>query len=132
MSDIKKDDTKKVDIKIADIESKGTMINKVNIYSPLTETSFYILLSLLEPLHGYGVITKVEEMTSGRVKLAAGTLYGAFNILLKNGLIERIGEDPEYPRRIIYQITPSGELLLDYEIKRLKDMVEDGIHERNR
>jgi len=108
------------------------MNKEVKKYSPLTETTFYILISLLEPLHGYGVITKVEKMTSGRVKLAAGTLYGAFNILLKNGLIERSGEDPENPRRIIYQITLLGKELIDYEIKRLRAMVEDGVQERNK
>ena len=106
------------------------MIEKVKQYSPLTETTFYILISLVEPLHGYGIMTKIEEITSGRVKLAAGTLYGALTTLLKNGLIERIGEDPENPRRIIYQITLLGEFLIDYEIKRLKAMVEDGIQER--
>ncbi len=108
------------------------MIEKVKKYSPLTETTFYILISLVEPLHGYGIMTKIEEMTSGRVKLAAGTLYGALTTLLKNGLIERFGQDPENPRRIIYQITLLGEFLIDYEIKRLKAMVEDGIQERRK
>ena len=108
------------------------MIEKAKKYSPLTETSYYILISLVEPLHGYGIITKVDEMTDGRVTLAAGTLYGAFNTLLKNGLIKRIGEDPENPRRIIYQMTSLGESLIDYEIKRLKDMVDDGFQERNK
>jgi DNA-binding PadR family transcriptional regulator len=108
------------------------MIEKVKQYSPLTETTFYILISLVEPLHGYGIMTKIEEMTSGRVKLAAGTLYGALTTLLKNGLIERFGQDPENPRRIIYQITLLGEFLIDYEIKRLKAMVEDGIQERRK
>ena len=107
------------------------MNKKVKEYSPLTEVTYYILISLVEPLHGYGILVKVEEMTSGRVKLAAGTLYGALNNLLKNGLIERVGEDPENPRRIIYQINFLGELLIDYEIKRLKRMVEDGIQERS-
>ena len=112
--------------------SEEKLTEKVKQYSPLTETSFYILISLVEPLHGYGIITKVEAMTAGRVKLAAGTLYGALNTLLKNDLIERIGEDPENPRRIIYQITLLGKLLIDFEIKRLKNMWEDGIQERNR
>ena len=106
------------------------MIEKGKEYSPLTETTFYILISLVEPLHGYGIMTKIEAMTKGRVKLAAGTLYGALTTLLKNGLIERFGQDPENPRRIIYQITALGEFLIDYEIKRLKAMVEDGIQER--
>ena len=107
------------------------MNGTIRKFSPLTETSFYILISLVEPLHGYGIITKVDEMTSGRIKLAAGTLYGAFNSLLNNGLIKRAGEDPENPRRIIYQITAQGEQLIDYEIKRLRAMVDDGLRERS-
>ena len=62
-------------------------------FSPLTETSYYILLSLIAPLHGYGIIKKVEEMSDGRIKLAAGTLYGAFTSLVNHKLIVLIGED---------------------------------------
>ena len=43
----------------------------------LTEAVYYILLSLLSPLHGYGIMQKVESMSGGRLRLAAGTLYGA-------------------------------------------------------
>ena len=53
----------------------------------LTEGVYYILLSLLEPLHGYGIIQKVEKLSGGRVRLAAGTLYGAINTLLEKGWI---------------------------------------------
>ena len=51
----------------------------------LTEGVYYILLSLLEPLHGYGIIQKVEKLSGGRVRLAAGTLYGAINTMLEKG-----------------------------------------------
>lgn len=108
------------------------MRRKIKGYSPLTEVTFYILISLFEPLHGYGIILKVDEMTEGRVKLAAGTLYGALTNLLNNGLIERSGVDPDNPRRIIYQITKLGELLIDHEIERLQGMVEDGVRERRK
>ncbi len=37
----------------------------------LTEAVFYILLSLQKPLHGYGIIQNVGELSNGRVKLAA-------------------------------------------------------------
>ena len=47
----------------------------------LTEAVYYILLSLCSPLHGYGIMQRVDEMSAGRVKLAAGTLYGALNTL---------------------------------------------------
>ena len=43
----------------------------------LTEVTFYILLSLYTPKHGYAVMQFVEEKTGGRLSLGAGTLYGA-------------------------------------------------------
>ena len=44
-------------------------IEKVfNSYIPMTETAFYILLSLKKPLHGYGIIKHVEELTEGRLR----------------------------------------------------------------
>ena len=42
----------------------------------LTEAVYYILLSLVEPKHGYGIMQNVEMLSGGRVRLAAGTLYG--------------------------------------------------------
>ena len=44
----------------------------------LTEVTFYILLSLYTPKHGYAVMQFVEEKTGGRLSLGAGTLYGSF------------------------------------------------------
>ena len=49
---------------------------KAQKYIPLTEATYYILLSLVKPLHGYGIMQMVEEMTNGEVKLGPGTLYG--------------------------------------------------------
>lgn len=90
---------------------------------PLTEASFYILISLLKPLHGYGIIQKVEEMSSGRLKLGPGTLYGALNNLTTQGLIERIGAESE--RRKNYQITPAGRELITLEINRLEELISN-------
>ena len=53
----------------------------------LTEAVYYILLSLDEPLHGYGIMQNVERLSGGRVRLAAGTLYGALNSLCDKGWI---------------------------------------------
>ena len=47
----------------------------------LTEVTFYILLSLYTPKHGYAVMQFIEEKTGGRLSLGAGTLYGALNSL---------------------------------------------------
>ena len=51
-------------------------------YLPLTETTFYILVALLEPGHGYYIMQKVEELSGGDVRVAAGTMYGAIENLL--------------------------------------------------
>lgn len=57
----------------------------------LTEVTFYILLSLYEPKHGYGIMQFVADKTGGRLLLGAGTLYGALNALQKKGWIEPFG-----------------------------------------
>ena len=54
----------------------------------LTEVTFYILLSLYSPKHGYAVMQFIEEKTGGRLSLGAGTLYGALNSMLEKGWIE--------------------------------------------
>ena len=105
------------------------MDTKFKKLSPLTESTFYILLSLIEPLHGYGIIKKVDEMSRGRLRLAAGTLYGALGSLISNNLIVPAGEDRENPRRKTYQITDLGKQLLEYELARLREMIDNGVNE---
>lgn len=45
-------------------------------YLPLTEATYYILISLAEPLHGCGIMQNVTELSQGKVRLGPGTLYG--------------------------------------------------------
>jgi len=101
-------------------------------HSPLTEATYYILISLTDPLHGYGIMKKVEEMSDGRIKLAAGTLYGALNTLLTNKLIQTAGEEESNKRRKLYIRTEKGTDLVEYEIRRLREMFENGINETGR
>ncbi len=98
----------------------------MNNLSPLTEATYYILLSLTEELHGYGIMKKVEELSQGRIHLAAGTLYGALNTLVTNKLIEPKGIDPTNKRRKIYKATGKGIELLTYEVQRLEEMYLNG------
>ena len=53
----------------------------------LTESTYYILLALAQPRHGYGIMQQTEQLSGGRVRLAAGTLYGALNALCEKGWI---------------------------------------------
>jgi DNA-binding PadR family transcriptional regulator len=95
-------------------------------FTPLTEATYYILLAFSTPLHGYGVIKKVEKKTNGRLKLAAGTLYGVVSSLLNSKLITLVSEDTDNKKKKEYQITEIGKQLLNYEIGRLSEMVENG------
>jgi len=108
-------------------------MNRIREISPLTETTFYILISLLEPLHGYGVMQKVINLSKGRIHLGPGTLYGALSNLVRAGLIIPKGSRETNPRRKIYIITELGKELIKYEIRRLKEMVRNGenlLHEK--
>lgn len=91
----------------------------------LTEAVYYILLSLLEPLHGYGIIQNVEQLSGGRVRLAAGTLYGALNTLLEKGWIAAL-ENGADSRKKEYHITPRGREVLEKELRRLSELLENG------
>jgi DNA-binding PadR family transcriptional regulator len=92
--------------------------------SPLTEASFYILLSLRQPLHGYGIIKNVEELTDGRLHLAAGTLYGALQNLQKYKCIDLVSVDESNKKKKEYVISELGTQLLEHEIDRLSKMIE--------
>lgn len=92
----------------------------------LTEGIYYILLSLLEPNHGYGIIQKVLELTEGRLELGAGTLYGAITNLLDKGWIELYSEDKESRKKKQYTITRVGRDVLYQEVERLEELLENG------
>ena len=91
----------------------------------LTEAVYYILLSLLEARHGYGIIQNVQVLSGGRVRLAAGTLYGALNTLLEKGWIAALPEEEE-SRKKEYIITSEGRQALQREHSRLQELVNNG------
>ncbi|CRH91648.1 lineage-specific thermal regulator protein [Chlamydia trachomatis] len=93
---------------------------KRNKYLPLTETTYYILLALLDPAHGYAIMQDVEELSEGDVKIAAGTMYGAIENLLKLGWIQSVSSEDK--RRKIYQITTSGREILQIETERIRKL----------
>ena len=88
----------------------------------LTESTYYILLSLYEPQHGYGIMQRTEELSGGRVRLAAGTLYGALSSMSEKGWIQLLpGESGG--RKKEYCLTAQGLLALKNELDRLKELV---------
>lgn len=93
----------------------------------LTESVFYILLSLHVPMHGYGIMQFVKEISGGRVNIGAGTLYGAINTLLEKGWISALpnpgGMDS---RKKEYEITDLGRTVTHEELRRLEELVKQG------
>jgi DNA-binding PadR family transcriptional regulator len=87
----------------------------------LTEVTFYILLSLYTPKHGYAVMQFIEEKTDGRLSLGAGTLYGALNSLQDKKWIEPYGDSEG--RKKEYHITAQGKEIAEKELARLTELV---------
>jgi DNA-binding PadR family transcriptional regulator len=100
---------------------------KAQHYLPLTETSFFILLSLATtPKHGYAIIKEVEAISAGRVVLAAGTLYTALRRMLEDGWIERLEDNQsngDSRGRKLYSLTDLGRRIFALETKRLQGLV---------
>ncbi|WP_167955693.1 PadR family transcriptional regulator [Anaerosporobacter faecicola] len=91
----------------------------------LTEAVYYILLTLYKPMHGYGIMQTIEELSAGRVRLAAGTLYGAINTLVEKQWIQSLpGESSS--RKKEYIITENGKYVVEQELKRLHELVKNG------
>ena len=88
---------------------------------PLTETTFYIMLSLVKPSHGYAIMQNVEQLSDNKVKVAAGTLYGAIENLLRQKLIVEVKSEDK--RRRVYTLTPEGNEVLKLEIERLEHLI---------
>lgn len=104
------------------------MIFRLTVYNgdmndrPLQEPTFLLLTALAQgPQHGYGIMTDVERMSSGRVRLKAGTLYAALDRVVAEGLVEADHEEVVDGRlRRYYRLTPAGGDRLAAEVERLQ------------
>ncbi len=98
---------------------------------PLQEPTFLILTALASgPLHGYGVIQEVTNLSAGRVVLRPGTLYGAIDRLVDQGIVRQDGEEVVDGRlRRYYRLTETGVTLLESEAARL---ASNAAHARTR
>jgi DNA-binding PadR family transcriptional regulator len=88
---------------------------------PMREPTYYILAALLDgPLHGYAIIKRAEELSEGRVRPAAGTLYAALDRLASEGLAETVREETVNGRaRRYYALTRDGAAALRAQARRM-------------
>lgn len=89
----------------------------------LTEQMYYVLLSLTEERHGYGIMQCAAQMTDGRVTMGAGTLYALLARFEKEGLIVHTHTEDN---RKYYRLTLEGRKTLEEEYARLCRQVADG------
>ena len=87
------------------------------VYVPMTETGFYILLCLQQPMHGYGIVQQVEQLTDGEIRLSPGTMYGTLSKMEKDRIISFVREEE---KRKIYCITELGREVLQMEMRRIE------------
>ncbi len=90
---------------------------------PMTEAMYYVLLALLEPQHGYALLSAVSDISGGRLAMGPGTLYGVLTRMQKEKLIVLEEDDG---RRKAYRLTDAGRVALQLELERLQAMVSDG------
>ena len=88
----------------------------------MQEPTFLILTALAAgPQHGYGIMTDVAQISDGRVRLRAGTLYAALERLGTEGQLEPDHEEVVDARlRRYYRLTPAGRETLSAETVRLR------------
>src|SRR5512135_889556 len=107
-----------------------TMTVQIDIRAnlPLTEATFFILLSLSPGRkHGYAIMKDVQALSDYRVVLSTGTLYGSLKRLLEQGWIKRVEErnpNGNARERKAYALTDLGRRVLDAEIARLENLVQ--------
>lgn len=85
--------------------------------SGMSEAYSYILFALVKPLHGYGIMQKVSEMSLNSVNLGPGTMYGALTNMQKKQWIEEV--DSDEARRKNYQLTALGMQVVEQEVERI-------------
>jgi transcriptional regulator len=72
----------------------------------------------LEPMHGYGIAVRLEQMSKGVFRLNAGSLFVAFQRLQRDGLIRSEWKATENSRRAKYYVlTDQGRKRLNSETR---------------
>jgi len=88
----------------------------------MREPTYFLLAALLDgPLHGYAIAQRAQELSGGRVRLTAGTLYGALDRLTSEGLVEVEREETVNGRpRRYHRITGGGREAVAAEAAHLR------------
>ena len=91
-------------------------------FQALTEQMFYILLCLRDECCGMDIMTRVEQLTAGRVRVGPGTLYNLLEQFAEAGFIRQTRVEG---RRRSYILTEKGRKTLEDEYQRIRTLARD-------
>lgn len=91
-------------------------------FQALTEQMFYILLCLKDECCGMDIMSQVDQLTLGRVRVGPGTLYNLLEQFADAGFIRQTRVEG---RRRSYILTDKGRTTLRDEYDRLRRQAED-------
>ena len=91
-------------------------------FQALTEQMFYILLCLKDECCGMDIMSRVDQLTAGRVRVGPGTLYNLLEQFADAGFIRQTKVEG---RRRSYILTDKGRTTLRDEYDRLRRQAED-------
>lgn len=91
-------------------------------FQALTEQMFYILLCLKDECCGMDIMTRVEQITAGRIKVGPGTLYNLLEQFAAAGFIAQTRVEG---RRRSYILTDRGRRVLQDEYQRVRVLARD-------
>lgn len=92
-------------------------------YIPMTETTYYTLLSLKENRHGYAIMQFVSDLTENRIRMGTGTLYTMLGRLVEDEMIRIVSNENG---KKVYHLTEQGEEILKMELERLRKQLKNG------
>jgi PadR family transcriptional regulator len=73
---------------------------------------------MLEPMHGYGIALRIEQMSQGVFKVNAGSLLPALGRLERQGVLKAEWKPTENNRRAkYYSLTRAGKVKLQSEAR---------------
>lgn len=78
-----------------------------------------------EPLHGYALVQRIQQVSNNLLQIEEGSLYPALQRLLRDGLVDAKWGVSSTNRRVrIYRLTPAGAKRLAREVSSFERMLE--------